>query len=171
MADPVEGRRLIDAEHEQRCRNSIETGGTLTNSGGRLLLREIDELRSLLMAEQIAHDHTLDQRDRAEAAADSLAYTIAPIELIGEHSSGNDPWENAALLHNRPPTVDEMASLVRRLADSEAAVSAAVEAERARVLALVDAAERSIHLEALDMDEARMTVVGLRRAIEQGAEE
>lgn len=103
MADPVEGRGPIDAEHEQRCRNSIETGGTLTNSGGRLLLREIDELRSLL-------------------------------------------------------------------ADSEAAVSAAVEAERAWILALVDEAERVIHLEALDMDEARMTVVELRRAIEQETE-
>ena len=37
----------------------------------------------------------IDQRDRAEDAADALAYAIAPMDVIGEHSSGNDPWANA----------------------------------------------------------------------------
>jgi hypothetical protein len=35
------------------------------------------------------------QRDRAEDWADKLAYAIAPLEIIGEHSSNNNPWYNA----------------------------------------------------------------------------
>lgn len=37
----------------------------------------------------------IDSRDRATEAADRLAYAIASVEAIGEHSSANDPWENA----------------------------------------------------------------------------
>ena len=37
----------------------------------------------------------IEQRDRAETAADKLAYSIAPVEVIGEHSNLNNPWENA----------------------------------------------------------------------------
>lgn len=35
------------------------------------------------------------ERDEAQEAADSLAYAIAPMEQIGEHSSRNNPWQNA----------------------------------------------------------------------------
>lgn len=38
---------------------------------------------------------TIDDRDRAQDAADKLAYAIAPTEVIGEHSSENNPWKNA----------------------------------------------------------------------------
>jgi len=37
----------------------------------------------------------LRERDEAEEWADRLAYALAPIEVIGEHSSGNNPWQNA----------------------------------------------------------------------------
>ena len=40
-------------------------------------------------------DNLIDSRDRATEAADRLAYAIASVEAIGEHSSANDPWENA----------------------------------------------------------------------------
>lgn len=44
----------------------------------------------------------IDQRDNAEDWADRLAYAIAPVEVIGEHSSSNNPWWNAlALLAGR----------------------------------------------------------------------
>lgn len=35
------------------------------------------------------------ERDALEGVADSLAYAIAPVEVIGEHSSSNNPWANA----------------------------------------------------------------------------
>lgn len=43
----------------------------------------------------VALDQVMAERDRAEGYADSLAYMISPQSVIGEHSSGNCPWENA----------------------------------------------------------------------------
>lgn len=34
-------------------------------------------------------------RDQAIEWADRLAYAVAPVEVIGEHSSMNNPWHNA----------------------------------------------------------------------------
>lgn len=49
----------------------------------------------------------IDNRDRLERKLDEFAYTIAPQEVIGEHSSGNDPWANAIEhLLNQPQVVD-----------------------------------------------------------------
>lgn len=54
-------------------------------------------LERKLGREEVSHDNTVDQRDRAEAAADALAALIGEITLkdIGEHSSLHCPWENA----------------------------------------------------------------------------
>jgi hypothetical protein len=41
-------------------------------------------------------DHTIDERDTAQEWADRLAYAIAPVKEIGEHSNLNNPWANAA---------------------------------------------------------------------------
>lgn len=66
------------------------------------LKRDNDRLRAEL--EQARADNrrldrgltdTIDDRERAQDMADRLAYAIAPIEVIGEHSSGNCPWANA----------------------------------------------------------------------------
>ncbi|HKS46332.1 MAG TPA: hypothetical protein VJT49_14725, partial [Amycolatopsis sp.] len=35
------------------------------------------------------------ERDRAEEWADRLAAALAPADVIGEHSNGNNPWANA----------------------------------------------------------------------------
>lgn len=53
------------------------------------------QVENQLLLEQLTHENTVDQRDRAEEWADKLAYTIAPQSTIGEHSSGNNPWANA----------------------------------------------------------------------------
>jgi chromosome segregation ATPase len=37
----------------------------------------------------------IDDRDQADSLLDQFAYAVAPVEVIGEHSSGNDPWRNA----------------------------------------------------------------------------
>ncbi len=63
---------------------------------------EIDRLRAenAMLAKASADaeralDQVMAERDHAQEWADKLAYKIAPIERIGEHSSGNDPWWNA----------------------------------------------------------------------------
>jgi hypothetical protein len=35
------------------------------------------------------------ERDYFEEWADKLAYAIAPVEIIGEHSNVNNPYQNA----------------------------------------------------------------------------
>lgn len=37
----------------------------------------------------------LTERDRCHELLDDLAYAVAPVEVLGEHSSGNCPWHNA----------------------------------------------------------------------------
>ena len=59
------------------------------------LLAEVRRLTDALAREEQAHGLTIDQREACHTAADSLAYAIAPVELIGEHSNLNDPWANA----------------------------------------------------------------------------
>jgi len=48
-----------------------------------------------LAREERDHLRTIDQRDAAQDWADRLAYAIAPLDVIGEHSNMNDPWHNA----------------------------------------------------------------------------
>lgn len=76
---------------------------------------ERDELRiKLAAAEKHAREldralgETIDDRDRTEEAADKLAYAVAPIEVIGEHSSMNCPWENALDLITPMAEVDKL---------------------------------------------------------------
>lgn len=54
-------------------------------------------LRLLADAEraEAALDEEIANRDNAQEWADRLAYAIAPVEEIGEHTSHNNPWENA----------------------------------------------------------------------------
>lgn len=54
-----------------------------------------DKLAAELAAEESAHEVTIRQRDFAERWADKLAAGVGDIELIGEHSNLNNPWETA----------------------------------------------------------------------------
>lgn len=59
------------------------------------LLQDLGHVLKNLHTTRAGLSETIDERDRAQTAADKLAYAIAPIEAIGEHFSGNDPWANA----------------------------------------------------------------------------
>lgn len=88
----------------------------------------IDELRTQLKTAERQNrdldrslDETLRQRDFMQGMADKLAYAIAPVEDIGEHSSGNCPWESALDLVTSAAEVDrlrkENADLAEQLAE------------------------------------------------------
>lgn len=86
----------------------------------RQLTDEIDRLRAALAEAELAAEQLLADRDRCEEWADALAYAIAPIEQIGEHSSLNSPWQNAiAALANRDATIVELKGLLREHTDNE----------------------------------------------------
>lgn len=59
--------------------------------------QQLEEAQRKLNAEDVAHSNTLEQRDRAEKAADELAKAVSKHFRvdIGEHSSANDPWQEA----------------------------------------------------------------------------
>lgn len=59
------------------------------------LKAEVDRLRAELAKEERRHGDTIDDRDRAQDAADKLAYAVAPEDVIGEHTADNSPWQNA----------------------------------------------------------------------------
>lgn len=66
-----------------------------------------DRLEKLLAEEERSHDLTMRQRDRAEEIATELAEAIGEYFGcdVGEHSSGNCPWENAlGVLHTAKTT-------------------------------------------------------------------
>ncbi|MFJ5984263.1 hypothetical protein [Lentzea sp. NPDC092896] len=53
-------------------------------------------------------DDELGYRDSMEEWADKLAYAVAPVEVIGEHSNANNPWQNALEILNRSGYVPAM---------------------------------------------------------------
>lgn len=79
----------------------------------RLIVSLVNERMKLLKQlsdEDRAHTETIKDRDRAEAYADQLADVIAKYTGadIGEHSSANNPWEEAheAMLEKLAPAAD-----------------------------------------------------------------
>lgn len=54
-----------------------------------------DRLQAELDAMSEAVLSVIDERDRAQDWADRLAVALAPRDVIGDHSSGNNPWFNA----------------------------------------------------------------------------
>ncbi|MEV6133105.1 hypothetical protein AB0M05_41005 [Streptomyces violaceusniger] len=81
------------------------------------LLNERDELKKRVAELDRELGKTIDQRDRVEDVADQLAYAIAPAEAIGEHSSENDPWQNALDIVTPATKVDELKKQVAALND------------------------------------------------------
>jgi hypothetical protein len=57
----------------------------------------------------------IDERDSREALLDRFAAAVAPEEVIGEHSSGNCPWENALDLITPAAEVDALRQENQRL--------------------------------------------------------
>lgn len=53
-------------------------------------------------------DQVMRERDEYHEVADKLANAVAPIEVIGEHSSMNCPWENAYELITPMVEVDQL---------------------------------------------------------------
>jgi hypothetical protein len=65
---------------------------------GNLITRLADALEAAEKANvKLDRDlgREIDRVEELHGVADRLSWAIASIEIIGEHSSGNNPWENA----------------------------------------------------------------------------
>lgn len=74
----------------------------------------------------------IDQRDRAELWADRLAGAVGGIDLIGEHSNANCPWENAYDLITPHAEVVKLRAGMWNHADTLEVASSLVEAAQGR---------------------------------------
>lgn len=56
---------------------------------------EVDELREQIEKLEADLGQQIDRTEELHNIADRLSWAIAPMSEVGEHSSANDPWENA----------------------------------------------------------------------------
>ena len=109
-----------DAEFIAHARTDIPT-----------LLTEIDRLHAQLAELDRSVNELITERDELRDRLDGLAYAVAPIEWIGEHSSGNDPWANVIDYVTPAPVVDRLrAELAARPSRAEVLREAAAEGAR-----------------------------------------
>lgn len=57
--------------------------------------KSIEQLLARIQQLETEEGQVIDERDHAQAMADKLAAAIAPPDVLGEHSSSNNPWQNA----------------------------------------------------------------------------
>ncbi|MFI7448153.1 hypothetical protein ACIBQX_11700 [Nonomuraea sp. NPDC049714] len=79
------------------------------------LKAENKRLRLDAEREEQATGNLIDERDNFHALLDRFAAAVAPIEVIGEHSSGNDPWVNALDMVTPAAEVDRLKAAVELL--------------------------------------------------------
>lgn len=69
---------------------------------------ELDRLRAEIKQLDRTLDEVMAERDSAHDALDRMALAVAPEDVIGEHSSGNNPWANALELITPAAEVDRL---------------------------------------------------------------
>ena len=87
-----------DRAELERWRRLGEADEKLGSAVGRTLLdacNAIEALQAKLDRSEASALDTVDERDRLENLLNKFAYAVAPVSVIGEHSSANDPWANA----------------------------------------------------------------------------
>lgn len=80
----------------------------LTGTDVPALVDEVRRLQAALAREERLHGDTIDDRARAQDAADRLAYAVAAEDVIGEHTADNSPWANALELITSKADVDKL---------------------------------------------------------------
>ncbi|MCX4786516.1 hypothetical protein OG369_10060 [Streptomyces sp. NBC_01221] len=74
----------------------------------RFLLAEVARLTAEKAELDKVCDEVMRERDGLHDALDKFAQTVAPEDVIGEHSSGNNPWANALDLVTPMAEVDKL---------------------------------------------------------------
>lgn len=97
----LKDRDVLLAEVD-RLNKAVDLLGTALQSDSMALIDRLKADRERDVLELI------DERDNLEKLLDRFADAVAPIEVIGEHSSGNDPWINALDLVTPAAKVDHL---------------------------------------------------------------
>jgi hypothetical protein len=116
--------RALYAEGQLSARDDHETRWEAEHAKVERLQAELAEMRRTSHQEIERQMLALiDERDGLEERLDKFAVAVAPIGVIGEHSSSNDPWANALGLVTPAAEVD-------RLRAERDALKAAIERAR-----------------------------------------
>lgn len=138
-------RRAVIRREAQTMLNS--PGSSLWPARAIELLDEVERLTAEAEKDYVAVGELIDERDAREALLDEFAGAVAPISVIGEHSSGNDPWLNALDLVTSHDEVEKLRAEVERLTAALTAVDqdaqeARMERDEAKAKAAMIAQER-----------------------------
>jgi DNA repair exonuclease SbcCD ATPase subunit len=106
----------------------------------RPLKAEVKRLTARVKDLELSEDDAISDRDEYQKVLDEFAYRVAPESVIGEHSSGNDPWTNALELLTSAADVEKLKAerdtarglLAGSQKELRAAVAAWGQAERER---------------------------------------
>ncbi|WP_392750631.1 hypothetical protein [Streptomyces sp. LN590] len=122
---------IHDAElqHERQTRQLAELTEQVEQA--RRIAVALEQENARLTTEKAELDKVCDEvmreRDGLHDALDQFAQAVAPEDVIGEHSSGNNPWANALELVTPMVEVDKLradnAELEKALGLNEAAVA------------------------------------------------
>ncbi|MFI5739104.1 hypothetical protein ACIA9I_12115 [Streptomyces anulatus] len=85
------------------------------------LTPELERLRTQYDQLDKTLDEVMTERDAHHDALDRFALAVAPEEVIGEHSSGNNPWANAFELVTPAAEVDALRARIAELEQQLAA--------------------------------------------------
>jgi hypothetical protein len=94
MIEPTDLDTALQAADAGSAGHWPTVAGVLADEVRDLQKRLADAVKAYDM-EVHSHGLTIEQRDHVENVADDLAAAIAPADVLGEHSTGNDPWRNA----------------------------------------------------------------------------
>ncbi|MEV8324590.1 hypothetical protein [Kitasatospora sp. NPDC056731] len=110
--------RAIEAVEQLQAELATERAVAESNQrAAKLLAEDVQRLTAEATRKEREMTQILTERDAFHDMADRLAAAIAPIEVIGEHSSDNCPWENALDAPN-PPTEPTLTGWAAGLADA-----------------------------------------------------
>jgi hypothetical protein len=106
------------------------------------LKAELDRVRKENRNHERSLDEVMRERDYAQNMADKLAAAIAPEDVLGEHSDGNFPWQNALdWAPEKERTTAELLALVEQLTKERNRFRFAWNNARARAATLAEDVE------------------------------
>jgi predicted nucleic acid-binding Zn-ribbon protein len=125
-----------------RLRIDLTTAEGQRDDHRKALKRSGDDVTRLRAERERDVLELIDERDNLEVLLDKFADRVAPAEVIGEHSSANDPWLNALDLVTPAAEVERLTSVAHTQAAMVSEITStcmAAEKERDRLRAELEA--------------------------------
>lgn len=123
-------RLALETTNLRQMERNVQTVREHEHKRAEAALAEVARLTAALEREEKSHEATINQRDRAEDAADKLSQAIGGY-AVGDHSNINCPWANALSMGiDMSAEIARLtAALVQSRAETQAALAGCVKIE------------------------------------------